>query len=275
MKTRYLTIVVAVILGSMAMAAFAAAETVQIGTALPGASLTKEEAEKFACPEATGCGMVALTTASGGPIAKSTVSGKVTRWRIQGTSATPGYVLDILRPNPDGTFTVVAASSPVASTGPTLQTFATDLPIAAGDYVAVETPLGKQIPTVLGESTADLLKGPLTPGASVAPLFQEVFPFTPAVNVDVEVPTLAPAPLKEVIEKTVEVKAPMGPQCLVPKLVGKTLPVAKRSLKAAGCKVGFVIPATGPAAAKAKVKRTVPAAGASLPVGTAVSLKLG
>src|SRR5690242_20549962 len=107
----------------MTMTAIAGAETVQVGAALPGAPLPKEAAEQFTCPEATGCGIASLTTAAGGPITRSAVSGKVTRWRIQGASALSGYVLDILRPDGDGTFTVVAASSPVAPTGTTLQTF--------------------------------------------------------------------------------------------------------------------------------------------------------
>jgi hypothetical protein len=276
LRTRYLTIAIAVILGSMTMTAGAGAETVQVGAALPGAALPQEAAENFTCPETGGCGIVSLSTASGGPVTRSTVSGRVSRWRIQGASAASGYVLDILRPNADGTFAVVAASAPATVTGAAIQTFATDMPIAAGDLVAVEAPLGAQVPAVLGESTADLFKGPLTPGSTVQPFEQAAsFPFTTAVNVDVEVPTLVPAPLKEVIEKTVEVKAPQGPRCVVPKLLGKTLAAAKRALKSARCKVGFVIPAPGKVAAKAKVKRTVPSPGSSLPAGTAVSVKLG
>ncbi len=64
---------------------------------------------------------------------------------------------------------------------------------------------------------------------------------------------------------------PPGPTgCLVPKLKGKKLKKAKKTLKADDCRLGKVKgPKTG------RVKKQQPTLGAMLPAGSKVKVKLG
>ncbi len=63
--------------------------------------------------------------------------------------------------------------------------------------------------------------------------------------------------------------------CVVPKLAGKRLKAAKKSLKQAGCKLGKVKKVAGPASKVGKVVKQSPKAGKALAPGSKVSLKLG
>jgi hypothetical protein len=63
--------------------------------------------------------------------------------------------------------------------------------------------------------------------------------------------------------------------CVVPKLVGKHLKAAKKSLKQASCKLGKVKKIAGPASKVGKVVKQSPKAGKVLAPGAKVSVKLG
>lgn len=272
MKKKHLAIAAMAIVGSLLFAAAASASTTTIGATLPATPA----GEALECPPETieGCGVVAGD-------AVSPVSGEVTGWRMQGAGAGAGYALDVVRLDNEEELTITAASAPVTSTGPELQMFSTALPIAAGEYLAVITPEGGSVPLLEEEAPTALFFG--GPVGSNAELITPLQPFAKVgLSADIEVPDVTPpAPEKEVVTKmevvtkTVEVPAKPGPQCKVPKLTGKTLAAAKKSLKAARCKVGFVIRPRGAKGARAKVKRTVPKPGTSLPAGTPVSIKLG
>jgi beta-lactam-binding protein with PASTA domain len=63
--------------------------------------------------------------------------------------------------------------------------------------------------------------------------------------------------------------------CVVPKLAGKHLKAAKKSLKQANCKLGKVKKVTGPASKVGAVVKQSPKAGKALAPGSKVSVKLG
>jgi IPT/TIG domain/PASTA domain len=63
--------------------------------------------------------------------------------------------------------------------------------------------------------------------------------------------------------------------CVVPKLAGKHLKAAKKSLKQANCKLGKVKKVAGPASKVGKVVKQSPKAGKALAPGSKVSVKLG
>jgi beta-lactam-binding protein with PASTA domain len=72
----------------------------------------------------------------------------------------------------------------------------------------------------------------------------------------------------------VALPAPVA-HCVVPKLNGKKLKVAKRIVRAADCKVGLVSTKKGVRSATGKVVRQSPSAGRVIPAHSAISLKLG
>jgi hypothetical protein len=129
-KQGRLALVAAMALSAWALFAVAAqANTVTVGSALPpgGVSEPVGEVQTFlntALPE------------KGASVA-SPATGAVVRWRLQGAKGGPFY-LRVLRPNGLGAYTAVGSSGPAAVSGPGLQTFTANVPIKAGDLLAVD-----------------------------------------------------------------------------------------------------------------------------------------
>jgi hypothetical protein len=114
---------------TLVAAAAAPANTVTVGSALPPGAVSEPvgEVQTFlntALPE------------KGASVA-SPASGVVVRWRLQGAKGGP-FFLRVLRPNGLGAYTAVGTSNPVTVSGPGLQTFAANVPIKAGDLLAVD-----------------------------------------------------------------------------------------------------------------------------------------
>ncbi len=65
-----------------------------------------------------------LTTDAPSVEIASPVDGTVVRWRVKGSSATPGYSLNVLRKNGDGTYTVTASTGSVTPAGNEIETLA-------------------------------------------------------------------------------------------------------------------------------------------------------
>src|SRR3954452_10616657 len=107
----------------------AQASTISIGSVLPPGSTPAEfgQVESFfntALPEK-------------GANLTSPVSGAIVRWRVQDPVGGPFY-LRVLRPNGSGGYMAVGTSNPATPTGSGLQTFTANLPIQAGDLIAVD-----------------------------------------------------------------------------------------------------------------------------------------
>ncbi|MBS1887061.1 MAG: IPT/TIG domain-containing protein [Actinobacteria bacterium] len=91
------------------------------------------------------CTLVNQKVSGSNPVA-SPVNGAVIRWRVTGASAVPGYEIRVLRPSGFGEYTAVGTSAPQTPSGPAQQSFATNLPIKAGDLVGIDTPAGGALP---------------------------------------------------------------------------------------------------------------------------------
>jgi hypothetical protein len=231
------------------------------------------------CPAEAGCSL--LTRAAEAP-ASATVAAKdgtVVSYSISWPHPVPGYYLSVVHDNGNGTFTVTASSPEVTPVRePGVETFGVDMPIKAGEYIALTIPPGGNI----GQFPGHLLGvgfGPagLLAGSTLAPEFEGEGTVAIGFNATIAYqPTAVEVLTKEVVH-TVEVPAKAAPaeaHCVVPKLDGLTLKAAKARLRAARCKVGLVSRKSGVKAAKAKVAAS-PKAGTALPVRTAISLKLG
>lgn len=281
----------------------------------------------------------------------SPVSGTIIRWRMIDGASPYQYKLRVLAPvNSEPTFLGAGTSAAETPAGPGVETFATDMPIAAGQLIGLDVeqfaPIGARVAPqasyfvlsppiadgatetaeqstdraigfdaeVLPPPTISLLgttTGPPAGGTSVTIAgsnFAEVegvsFGSIPASSFTVDsdglITAVSPAGVVGSVPITITtiagtvtsaqqfayavptVAAPVAPstptavaQCKVPKLTGKTLAAAKKSLRAADCKPGKV---TKKKTAKAKVGKVVAQgkkAGAALEAGTAVKLTVG
>lgn len=147
--------VLAVALWALVGGGAASANTINVGSVLPpGASSepVKEAVTFFntALPE------------KGASLA-SPVSGVIVRWRLQGAKGGP-FRLRVLRPNGAGAYTAVGTSDPATVLSPGLQTFATNLPLKAGDLIGVDPTNASDelgFVTAAGASFATIFPSPL------------------------------------------------------------------------------------------------------------------
>jgi hypothetical protein len=225
------------------------------------------------------CGVV--TTKLGESTTASPVTGTIARWRVNGATETEGYELNVVRRNSGGTFTVTASSGSVTPAGNQIETFATNLPITAGEFIELNLPDEGGIALFETPSTEALFEPGLSPGETRAP---EEFEggtessgdIAVGYNADVEyVRTPAPTPVVPAPVLIPLTPAPAQAHCVVPKLEGKKLKAAKKMLRAADCKVGHVAKEAGVKATTGKVVKQAPKSRKVLPARTAVSVKLG
>lgn len=137
------------------LAGSARANTITVGSVLPPGAVSEPvgEVQTFlntALPE------------KGASLA-SPVSGTVVRWRLVGAKGGP-FFLRVLRPNGLGAYTAVGTSNGVVPSTTGLETFNTNLPIKAGDLLAVD-------PT----SKTDELGFAAAPGSSFTTIFPTPF----------------------------------------------------------------------------------------------------
>ena len=125
-----LALLAAMALGAVGLLAGGAqANTVTVGSVLPPGFSSEPvgEVQTFlntALPE-KGASLSAPTT------------GAIVRWRLQGAKGGP-FKLRVLRPNGLGAYTAVGTSDPVVVNDTGLQTFTANLPIEAGDLLAID-----------------------------------------------------------------------------------------------------------------------------------------
>lgn len=217
-----------------------------------------------------GCELVTLAASAPGAIEASPIDGTVVRWRVQGASSVPGYGVAVMRRNGPGSYTVTAASSEVTPLGAGVETFTTDLPILAGEYVAFVVPVGGQISELKSPSNLAIFTSPLAVGATGPPFFESSTEVEGAFNAEVEpLPTPTSTPTTNAPPPTV------APICVVPDVVGTSLKPAKRKIRASGCKLGTVTKRAGASAKTGKVVKQRPKPAISSAAGTRVSITLG
>lgn len=216
----------------------------------------------------------------------SPVDGTVVSWRVKGASAMPGYSLNVLRDNGDGTYTVTASTGAVTPAGNEIETLATSLPIQVGEYLELNIPQGGQFTALEGESTYAAFFPVLQPGETRAPANEFKYPFTFSYNADVEyqaAPVTPSNPASPEAPADATTPAPIVPsalaptaavRCVVPDLSGKKLSAAKRAVWAAGCGVGLIAKRNGVKAAKGEVVKQRPKPGRLLSQRTGISVML-
>jgi hypothetical protein len=256
------------------------AEAVTVGAVLTGPNVPAGACGNPEVPVIS-CGFLTISAELPASGAVAAFDGTVTSWSVLDADAHPGYSVNVLRKNPGGTYTVTASSAevtPAESLG--IQTFPTSLPIHAGEYVELNVPEGGDIGLLVGSSHADVFSPGLAfgetrsaagPGAELAIVF--------GYSAEIGPPSLVPAVIPSLTisgsgTTANVVTAPVAAPCVVPKLSGRKLKVAKKLVRRAGCKLGLVSTKKGVRSAVAKVARQSPSAGKSVPAHTAVSLKL-
>jgi len=271
----------------------------------------------------------------------SPISGTIVRWRVLLAEGGP-FKLHLLRPAPMFTFTDVGTSSPATPTGPGLETFATNLPIQAGDTIGLDNgtgldkigrreepgaqyaywipPLhdGATLPPVgTGENQEIAFNADVQPPPSVSSIspssgpssggtgvtiagsdfagvssvdFGELPATSYSVNSESQIvatsPVAPPGPV-DVTVTTVAGKsatgssgvfsftAPPAVVCVVPKLKGRKLKLAKHALRRRHCRIGKVTRKRRKRAPRrAKIIKQRPKPGAIRPAGFKVKVTL-
>ena len=195
---------------------------------------------------------------------RSPVSGTVVRWRIRGSSATPGYKLNVLRDNGDDSYTVTASSGSVTPAGNEIETFASSLPIHLGEYLELDIPYSGHIAQVEGESTNAFFPPTAEVGETATAGAGEI-PLVFGYNADIESESspAPPAPPRSsappVPPNATSAPSPaVEAHCVVPKLKGKKIKAARKTLTKADCRLGKV---KGHKGKSVKVKKQGPKPG--------------
>ena len=100
----------------------------------------------------------------------SPVNGAIVRWQAQDLKGGP-FHLRVLRPNGSGAYAAVGTSGPTTPSGPGLQTFSANIPIKAGDLIAIDPSNASDeigVSEVAGASFGFIFPPPFD-GATVAP----------------------------------------------------------------------------------------------------------
>ncbi len=140
MKVPRLTSLIAAILSTFFLASDAQAATVTVGSPLTG-----PYASTITCGDPQGCTWANIALAEAGANVTSPVSGAIVRWRIA-DNYSGAFRLRVLRPA-GSQYTGVSTSVPVEANGTTSVTFPADLPIKAGDLIAVDYEDGRHLAT--------------------------------------------------------------------------------------------------------------------------------
>jgi PASTA domain len=256
----------------LAFVGVAQAETVNVGLSLAAGP---HGAKGFG----TSRGILTMSASAPSSAARATADGTVTRWRVYDASAIQGYSVNVVRENGDGSWTVTASSQEVTPAAEEVQTFDTDLPILTGEYIELNVPALGGIAVFQGTSTQGSFSPPLAPGETRIISGQEASSQTFGYNAEIENPSLAPP---AVIPPATSQPTPVATsvtsapaRCVVPKVIGKKLKAARKSIQKSGCSVGLVTKKHGVKAATGKVVRQSPNGSRIVAAHTAVNLKLG
>jgi IPT/TIG domain/PASTA domain len=136
-----------------AMLGFAGAA--QAATVTVGSPLTGGFAPTSCTPSASCTALMAVLPESGAKVT-SPVEGVVVRWRILQGSPGHQYQLRVLTPNGGTAYTATGTSSSVSPTGAGIETFATALPIKAGQTIGLDLDPAAKI-GLIKENGASLL----------------------------------------------------------------------------------------------------------------------
>jgi hypothetical protein len=124
---------------ALALAGTAQAATVTVGSPLTAAF------ESVDCTDTNTCTALMAGFPEPGALATSPVEGLVVRWRILQGSPGELYKLRVLTPTGGNAYTTTGTSAPASPVGVGIETFATALPIKAGQTVGIDIDPGAKI----------------------------------------------------------------------------------------------------------------------------------
>ena len=132
-RNRTLALAALVSLLVLSLAASAGAATVTLGYPLT---------ETFMPNFCSGCTLVAAGSADPGAVFRAPSNGTIVRWRILDGSSSYRYKLRVVAPGDGGLFIGSGASAPESPAGEGIETFATSLPIKAGEEIGIDLEAG-------------------------------------------------------------------------------------------------------------------------------------
>jgi hypothetical protein len=266
----------------LVIAGRAGAETITLGPDLTGPG------ETALCSPAIGggCGEMLLSTSLPAVQTVAPADGTIVRWRIKGASAIPGYSLDVLRHNSDGSYTMTASTGSLTPAGNELETLAASLPILAGEYIELNIPQSGEFTVLPAASTYVTFFPPLEPGETrLGNEFEYPFIFGYNADVEYEPPSEGePAPGNEPTPTPVPTTPAAAPpaaiqvveaHCIPPRLDGMKLRTARQTVKAAHCALGKNIRRKGANNRNGKVVAQTKEAGTTLAPGSVLRVTLG
>jgi IPT/TIG domain/PASTA domain len=114
------------------------------------------------------CTFANTSLADSDAVALAPIDGVVVRWRLLDGKQAYKYELRILRPHGAGEYEGVGTSEPELPTGPSIQTFPTDLPIQTGDLIGLDVEPGATVgfSKELGFGAFNVWLPPLADGAT-------------------------------------------------------------------------------------------------------------
>ena len=121
-----------------------AAALVVAGLTAPGAEAATTVGQVFT-PTAQTTATLAQTAVSTGVGYTVPSDGVITSWGFQSEAQAATVRLKVVRPNADGTYTVIGESQPETTTPNQTQTFTTRVPVKAGDFVGSSATSGKTV----------------------------------------------------------------------------------------------------------------------------------
>ncbi len=283
-RRRWATAALGISIALLTCAGIARAETITLGPALTGPGTNG-----YTCSPAIGggCGEMLLSTSLPSVQIGAPFDGTIVRWRIKGASAAPGYSLDVLHHNGDGSYTVTASTGSVTPGGNEIETLATSLPIHVGEYIELNLPQGGEFTALQGASTYVTFLPHLEAGETRQPANEFEYPFTFAFNADVEyeppsdnepppTPTPPPNPKPASTPAPVPTTLPVAPAvCIVPSVVGMKLRTARETVKAARCALGKNLRRKGATNRNGKVVGQTEKRGTALAPESVVRVTLG
>lgn len=228
---------------------------------------------------ATGCTLSQLTVGQPGVVLRAPSAGTIVRWRVAGSGQ---VAFTVLRPQSDGSFTAIA-TTPTAHLQPGIQTFGTNIQVAAGDAIGVDVP-GDTDPRSASYVALDRQNGgtfafwepTLQTGANAKS--SGTASGTIQLNADLE--TSSPPSSGGGGSGGGQPSPTVGPTigspaaCVVPKLKGLTLRKARARLARANCRLGKVRHRRSRHAKRGTVVRQGARPGRRLAAGTHVAVWL-
>lgn len=269
----------------LASAGSAQAEITTLGPALTGPGT-----DGYTCAPAIGggCGEMLLSTSLPSVQIAAPADGTIVRWRIRGASAAPGYSLNVLRHNSDGSYTVTASTGSVTPAGNAIETLTANLPIHAGEYIELNLPQGGEFTALDAASTYVTFFPLLESGETRQPANEFEYPFTFGYNADMEYepppedelpPAPTPTPTPASTPKPVPTSPAAAPvfaaDCIAPRLEGMRLRTAREAVKAAHCALGKNIRRRGANNRNGKVVEQTRKPGTTLAAESVVRVTLG